>query len=150
MISLSQIETDLTAAMKAKDQTAVDTLRGLKVRLQNEKIAKSGAAGSDLTENEIIPLIKSEIKRRKEAAESFASGDRPEMAKKELAEAAILQKYLPEQMSQDQLAVLIDEVIGKNNFTAADFGKAMGMLKAKTGNSADGSLLAKMLKEKLK
>lgn len=155
MLSLQEIESDLTIAMKAKDQVAVDTLRGLKVRLQNEKIAKksrgagSGSAG-DLTEAEIIPLIKSEVKRRKEAAESFTTGNRPDMAKKELSEAEILQKYLPEQMSEAALGSLVAEVISQNSFAAADFGKAIGLLKAKVGNSADGGLLAKMLKEKLK
>ena len=155
MLSLQQIETDLTTAMKAKDQIAVDTLRGLKVRLQNERISqKSRGAGSgsagDLAESDIVILVKSEIKRRKEAAESFTAGNRPEMAKKELLEAEILQKYLPEQMSEAALSALADEVISKNNFTAQDFGKAMGVLKAKVGNSADGGLMARILKEKLK
>jgi len=150
MLSLQQIETDLTAAMKAKNQLAVDTLRGLKVRLQNDKIAKNGATGSDLTEAEIIPLIKSEIKRRKEAAESFTTGGRADMAEKELAEAKILEAYMPAQMSEQELGKIIDEIISANGFTAADFGKAMGQVKAKAGQNADGAIMAKILKEKLK
>ena len=65
MLSLSQIEQDLIAAMKARDQMAVDTLRGLKTRLQNEKIAKA----KELNEADIVVLIRNEVKRRKEAAE---------------------------------------------------------------------------------
>lgn len=155
MISLEQIETELITAMKAKDQVAVDTLRGLKVRLQNERIAKksreagSGSAG-DVSQEDIISLVKSEIKRRKEAAESFTSGGRAEMAEKELAEAKILEKYLPAQLSEEELSSLIDAAILENGFTAGDFGKAMGSLKAKVGQSADGAMLAKILKEKLK
>lgn len=160
MISLQQIETDLTVAMKAKDQIAVDTLRGLKTRIQNEKTAARGrperSEGSlpsgqkELTEADIIALVRSEVKRRKEAAESFTAGNRPEAAQKELTEAAILEKYLPPQMSEAELSKMAEEVIKAGNFAAADFGKAMGMLKAKAGQSADGALMAKMLKERLK
>ena len=146
MISLAQIESDLTTALKAKDQLTVDTLRGLKVRLQNEKIAKQ----TELKQEEMVALVKSEIKRRKEAAESFEKGGRPEMANKELQEASILEKYLPAQMSEMELSAIIDQTISENNFTAADFGKAMGQLKGKVGQSADGSLMAKLLKDKLK
>jgi hypothetical protein len=146
MLSLQQIESDLTLAMKAKNQIAVDTLRGLKVRLQNDKIAKM----RDLTEADVVALVKSEIKRRKEAAESFTAGGRPEMAEKELAEAKILEGYMPEQMPEADIVKIIDEIIAQNSFIAADFGKAMGMLKSKIGQSADGALMAKLLKEKLK
>src|SRR5689334_11127791 len=145
MISLSQIESDLTTAMKAKDQLTVQTLRGLKVRLQNEKIAKQ----KDLAEEEVVALVKSELKRRKEAAESFQNGGRQEMAERELQEASILEKYLPAQMSEQELAGVIDQVISENNFVAADFGKAMGLLKSKIGQTADGAIMAKILKEKL-
>ena len=133
MLSLQQIESDLTLAMKAKNQIAVDTLRGLKVRLQIS-----------------MALVKSEIKRRKEAAESFTAGGRPEMAEKELAEAKILEGYMPEQMPEADIVKIIDEIIAQNSFIAADFGKAMGMLKSKIGQSADGALMARLLKEKLK
>jgi uncharacterized protein YqeY len=163
MISLSQIEQDLTAAMKAKDQVAVDTLRGLKTRIQNEKTAARGrpdpapnagegalSSKANLTEAEIVALIRSEVKRRKEAAASFSGGGRAEMAAKELREAGILEKYLPAQMSEEKLQLLIAKVVSENNFTVKDFGAAMGKLKAEAGDSADGALLAKLLKEKLK
>jgi uncharacterized protein len=156
MLNLQQIESDLTAAIKARNQLAMDTLRGLKLRLQNEKIAKmsrgagSVSGGNDLTEAEIIPLIKSEIKRRKEAAEGFTAGGRTEMVEKELAESKILEKYMPEQLSERDIVKMIEEIIAQNNFVAADFGKAMGQLKAKAGQNADGALMARLLKEKLK
>jgi len=146
MISLQQIETELVHALKAKDQITANTLRALKVRIQNEKIAKM----ADLSEEQVVALVKSEIKRRKEAADSFTSGGRPEMAQQELQEAAILEKYLPAQASEAELSAAIDALIAEAGFTAADFGKAMGSLKATFGQSADGSLLAKLLKEKLK
>ncbi len=146
MISLSQIETDLKSAMKAKDQVAVDTLRGLKTRVQNEQIAKT----RELEEAEIISLIRSEVKRRKEAAEAFQKGERVELAQKETQEAEILQKYLPAQMSEEQLTGIIEKTITEMSATSADFGKVMGKLKAEVGDKADGAMLAKILKEKLK
>ena len=146
MISLSQIQSDLVTAMKAKDQLAVETLRGLKTRVQNEQVAKM----ADLKEADIFALIRNEVKRRKEAAQTYITAGRQELADKELAEAAILEKYLPAQMSEADLGKLIDEAIAQNNFTAADFGKAMGKLKAQVADKADGALLAKVLKEKLK
>lgn len=146
MLNLNQIESDLKAAMLAKDQLAVDVLRGLKTRLQNERIAKA----KDLTEDDIFALVRSEVKKRKEAAAAFQTGGRAEMSEKELKEAEVLEKYLPAQMSEAELSALIDAVIAENNFIASDFGKAMGALKAKVGSAADGSTLSRLLKERLK
>ncbi len=151
MLSLQQIESDLIAAMKAKEQVAVEVLRGLKTRIQNDKIAKmTVSGGKDLTEAEIIALVRSEVKRRKEAAEVFSKGNRAELAEKEQSEAKILEKYLPAAMPEDQLIALIEATIAESNFIAKDFGIAMGKLKALVGDKADGGTLAKILKEKLK
>ena len=160
MLSLSQIEQDLVVAMKAKDQLAVETLRGLKTRVQNEKTAASSRpeaqaegstqGGKELSENAILALVRSEVKRRKEAAVTYTTGGRQELADKELAEASILEKYLPAQMPEGDLVKIIDDAIAQNSWTVADFGKAMGKLKAQVGDQADGALLAKILKEKLK
>ncbi len=146
MISLSQIEAEIMSALKAKDQLLTDTLRGLKVRIQNQQIAKM----SPLTEDEILALVKSEVKRRKEAAESYSKGSRQELADKELLEAKILEKYLPAQVPETELAAIIEKIIAAENAKAADFGKVMGKLKAQLGNSADGAVLARLLKERLK
>jgi len=147
MISQQQIEQDLVVAMKAKDQLTVETLRGLKTRVQNEKVAKMK---DTLEEADLVALIRSEVKRRKEAAKTYQDGARPELAEKEMAESAILEKYLPQQMGEAQLTELIEKAIAENNFIAKDFGMAMGKLKAAAGPTADGAMLAKILKEKLK
>ncbi|MBI5530423.1 MAG: GatB/YqeY domain-containing protein [Candidatus Doudnabacteria bacterium] len=147
MISLSQIEQDLVSAMKAKEQVAVEVLRGLKTRIQNEKVAKTKA---ELDEAEILALVRNEVKRRKDSAEAFVSGGRQELADKELMEAKILEKYLPAAMPEEDIAKIAEEIIAANSFTAADFGKAMGQLKAKIGTAAEGAIMAKVLKEKLK
>lgn len=145
MINLTQIEAQLKEAMKAKRLVEVGVLRGLKTRVQNEQIAKQ----TELTSEEIFALIRSEIKKRKEATESFKAGGRMELADKETQEAEILSKFLPEQMSEADLLNQIEQVLATNNFTASDFGKAMGAVKVKVGNNVDNALLAKLLKERL-
>lgn len=146
MISLETIEQDLTSAMKAKDSSLVQTLRALKTRLQNEKVAKM----KELSEEEVTALIRSEVKRRKEAAEAFKAGGRQEQADAELHEASLLERYLPAQLSEEEVAATLDRIIGENGFTAADFGKAMGIARGQMGQVADGAVLARILKEKLK
>lgn len=145
-LSLSHIQELLVEKLKAKDQLAVDTLRALKTRIMNDQIAK----GSELTSEEILNLVKSESKRRKEAAEAFTVGGRAEAATKELAEAEILSQFLPEQVSEADIATVIEAKIASEGWTVADFGKAMGALKQHFGNSADGGTVSKILKEKLK
>lgn len=144
-LSMQVIEAKLTEALKAKNQIAVDTLRGLKTRITNEQINK----GDALTSDEVLALVKSEAKRRKEAVDAFTAGGRTEAAEKEAAELEVLSEFLPEQLSEEQVAAKIDEAISANSWTAADFGKAMGSLKQEFGNSADGALVAKLLKAKL-
>ena len=145
MLTLAELQTQITAALKAKDQLRADVLRGLKTRLQNEAIAKQ----KELAEADILALVKSELKRRKDSAAAYQTGNRPELAEKELAEAEILQSFLPQQMSETELAAAVEAVLAQGAYTAKDFGAVMGQLKAKLGGSADGALLAKLLKEKL-
>lgn len=91
MITLQQIEQDLTIAIKAKDQISVDVLRGLKTRLTNERIAKA----RDLSDDEILALLKSEVKKRKEAAEAFKAGARAELQKKNSRNARFWKNICP-------------------------------------------------------
>ncbi len=145
MVNLSEVEAALQTAVKARDQIAADTLRALKTRIQNEQIAK----GSELTEADILNLVQSEAKRRKEAATAFRDGGRVEAADKEEAELKVLAAFLPAQVSDEEIVKVIDEKISAQNWTAADFGQAMGQLKTHFGNTADGAVIAKLLKEKL-
>lgn len=146
MISILKVEQDLAKALKAKDKVVVDVIRGLKTRIQNETISK----GKDLEEVELIAIVKSEIKKRKEAKEAYEKGGREELAKKEAQEIERLNKYLPPQLSEQELSKVVEEALAKHSFTVQDFGRAMGLLKKQVGQSADGALLAKVLKEKLK
>ena len=146
MISLQTIEADLKEALKARDSVKADTLRGLKTRIQNEQIAKM----KELAEPELVALVRSEAKRRKEAAAAFQQGSRGELADKELKEAVILEAYLPAQMPEEQLRELVAKTAAEMSAGPADFGKVMGRLKAQVGDQADGATLARLVKEKLK
>ncbi len=146
MISLQEVETSLQTALKARDQIAADTLRALKARIQNEQIAK----GKELSEADILGLVQSEVKRRKEAAQAYRNGGRSEAADKEEAEMKVLAPFLPAQVSVEDITAVIDQKMAEHNWTVKDFGAAMGALKAHFGNSADGGAISKILKEKLK
>jgi uncharacterized protein len=144
MISLFQIETQLKEALKAKDSLKANTLRGLKARIQNEQTANCRPERSEgsvtdrkeLSEPELIALVRSEVKRRRDAQQAYQKGGRQDLAEKEAKEEEILAK--------------IGEVINSMSATARDFGKVMGRLKSELGDSADGGTLARLLKEKLK
>lgn len=145
MVNLSAVETALHAAVKARDQITVDTLRALKTRIQNEQISK----GSELSEADVLLLVQSEAKRRKEAGVAFREAGRMEAADKEEAELKVLAAFLPEQLGEDEIYRIIGEKVSENNWTSKDFGTAMSALKAHFGNTADGATLAKILKQKL-
>lgn len=145
MVNLQTIEQALVVALKARNQLEADTLRALKTRLQNEKIS----LGKELDEQQVIQLVQSEVKRRKDATEMYINAGRQELAEKEKSEIVFLQKFLPEQVSEEDIAKIITELISEHSFTKVDFGKAMGQLKARFGNTADGATLSKILKEKL-
>lgn len=147
LMNLQTVESELITALKARNQIVADTLRALKTRIQNEQIAK----GVDsLPEPDLLALVQSEVKRRKEAAHAFRDGNRIEAAEKEEAEIAVLTPFLPAQASDEEISRIIEEKITHNTWTAKEFGVAMGALKQEFGNTADGATLSRILKEKLK
>jgi uncharacterized protein YqeY len=144
-MTISDIEQQLTAALKSRDTVTSSTLRLLLARVKNERIA----LGHELTDAEMLAVVQSEYKRRKEAAVEFEKGGRQEAAQSELAEGEILSRFLPEQVSESDIATAVAELQVAHNWTAKDFGAAMKVLKDKFGAAAEGGVLAKVLKEKL-
>ncbi len=142
-----QIITNMTAAMKAKNELTLNTLRMLKA-----EIMKYEVSGADMvaTDEIVVDLVKRLIKQRKESAESFTQGNRPELAKKELDEVKILEKYMPEQMGEEQIKEITKALIVEMGATPADFGKVMKAVMEKVKGQADGSLVSKAVKEILK
>jgi uncharacterized protein YqeY len=142
---ITEIEQQLTSALKARDEVKTRTLRLVLARLKNEYIH----TGRELTDAEVLGIIQSEYKRRKEAAEEFVKGNRPELAAGEMQEAEVLVTFLPPQASDSDIRSAIEELAAENSWTAADFGVAMKQLKERFGSSADGAVLSKLLREKL-
>jgi len=142
----AQFDNDLKEALKAKDLLRADTLRMLKSRIQNEEIS----AQKELDDDKLLSLVASEIKRRRDSLEAYVAGGRSELAQKEQLELEILQKYLPPQLSEQEVGQIIAETLAGQNLTPNDFGKAMAQLMPKLKGKADGALISKLLKEKLK
>lgn len=145
----SQIKDDLKAAQLSRNETAVSTLRILIAEIRNAAIAKE-SIHTQLSDQEIISVVQKEVKKRKEAASGFRQGGREESAQKEEAEALILEKYLPAQVSDEELTKVIQEAITSSGASSiADMGKVIGMVMAKVGQGADGGRVSQMVKEML-
>ena len=143
----STIRTDMVAAMKAKEADKVRTLRSVLAAIQEAET--SGKVDGPLSDAEVEKVLAAQVKRRVEAAEGFASADRPEQAAAERAEQEILEHYLPEGLSDDELETLIDKVFVENGFGAGDMGPAMKAVNAEVAGRADGRKVADWVKARL-
>lgn len=147
----TRLQTDLTAAMKARDEVALSTIRMLRAAIMNAEVA--GDAAVELSDGETIAVLQSEAKKRAESAAVYEENDRPESAAKERAELAIIERYLPAAMSDDDLAAIVDEEVATAAANGAEGGKAMGMVikavRDRAGASADGSRIAALVKARL-
>ena len=140
-----KIDENLKGAMRSHDELVTGTLRMLKSRIKNEEIA----AQHEFSDAEVADVIASEVKRRRDSAGAFTSGNRPELAQQENQEIAVLMAYMPEQLSDEQVGEIVDrELVGKN-FTAADFGKAMGAVMPHLKGKTSGDTVSRILKQKL-
>lgn len=144
-----QIEQDLKTALLAGDSRRVMTLRGLKSALLYAKVA-AGKRESGLTDDEVVALLSKEAKKRQESADFYVQGGSQERADAELAEKVIIEAYLPAQLSDDELMVIVDDVIAASGATGAQqMGLVIGQVRAKAGPGADGSVIARIVKERL-
>lgn len=149
-----QIQDDLNESVLGKKELTSSVLRMLLSTILNKEKEKRYKLKKDedvpLTDEEIIDVISSEIKKRRESIELYEKGGRKELADKEKKEAVILQKYLPEQMSEEDLKKLIKEAVKKTGAkTQKDMGRVMAELMPKTKGKADSSLISKIVKESL-
>jgi len=116
----------------------------------NKKIASKISKDDVLPEDEILAVIKSEVKKRKDSIVSYQEGSRDDLVKKEQQEITVLEKYLPEQMSEDQVREIVQGTIAEVGASGAgDFGKVMGVVMTKTKGQTDGQIVADVVKEEL-
>ncbi len=143
---IEQIQEDLKRSMKAKDGNRVSVLRLLVSSIKNREIEKKDA----LDDEEILAEITSAAKRRRESIEAFKEGGRMDLVEKEESELAILQEYLPEQLSPEEIRSVVQDVaesVGAT--TASDLGKVMKELMPRLRGKADGKLVNEIVKEVL-
>ncbi len=142
-----EINDDFKEAFKSKDDLKKTVLASLKSEIKNKEIDNKG---QELSDEQIISLISSEIKKRRESAKQYKEGGRDDLAQNEEKEAEILQKYLPEQLSDQELDDMIDDAISQTQAKeASDMGKVMSFLKDKIKGRADGAKVASLVKNKL-
>lgn len=144
-----RLEQDIKSALLAGESERVITLRGLKSSLLNEKVA-TGKRDSGLKDEEVLPIFAKEAKKRQESADLYVQGGDQVRADKELSEKAIIEEYLPAQLSDEEISKLVDQAITDTGATTMQqMGQVMGAVKQKAGAGADGALIARLVKEKL-
>lgn len=147
----ARLQTDLTTALKARDEVVVSTIRMVRAAIQNAEVA--GAEAIELDEAQTEAVLRSEAKKRAEAAEAYEQAGRPESAAKERAELAVIEGYLPAAIGDDELAAIVDEEVAAAAAAGNTGPKAMGaVIKAvreRAGASADGAKVASLVKSAL-
>jgi uncharacterized protein len=143
-----QLRTDLTAAMKGRDELTVSTLRMVLSAVTNAEVA--GKAVATLTDDQVMAVLRSEGKKRGEAAEAFTAGGREERAAKERAELTVIERYLPAALGDDELKVVVTEAIASTGaISAKDMGAVVKAVRERVGSSADGGKIAALVKAAL-
>ena len=143
-----RISNDIKGAMRAKDKVRLETLRGIKKEFLEAKTAK-GADGT-LTDDQATKIMAKMVKQRKETAQIYAEQNRPELAENELAEAAVIEEYLPKQLSDEELTARLKEIIAQTGATSAkEMGKVMGVASKALAGQADGKVISAKVRELL-
>lgn len=136
----AQIKTDMIAAMKAREQIKVDTLRGAMTAFTNELVAKGRKPTEELADAEAVAVIKRLAKQRKDSIEQFTAGNRPELAEKEATELKILEVYLPQTVAKEEIEKVARAKKEEMGITdAAGIGKLMGAVIKHFAGTADGA-----------
>lgn len=145
------LQTNITAAlkdaMKAKDQIALESLRAIKSELL---LAQTSGSATELSEADEIKILQKLVKQRKDAAAIFIEQNRQDLADPELAQAAVIEQFLPAQLSEAEIETIIQEIITNGNFSGMQaMGKVMGLANTKLAGSADGKTISTIVKKLL-
>ncbi|MCF7793703.1 MAG: GatB/YqeY domain-containing protein [Candidatus Cloacimonetes bacterium] len=143
---IQDIEKAVLIALRSKDQKRLKVLRSVKAALKYAEIEKK----QKLSEDDAISVLQSQIKSRKQAIELYEQGNRPELAANEQYEIEVIESFLPEPLSEEELAAAVNNLIAELEATSMkDMGKVMKALKEKLGNQADGKILSMLVRQKL-
>lgn len=146
MTLLTKLNDDMKAAMKGKDKKSLQVIRMLKASLQNEKIN----LGRDLTDEEELAIISREMKQRRDSLAEFEKVGRDDLAEKTKSEIAIVERYLPAQLTEDEIRQVVSQAIEQTGASSPkEFGKVMGVVMPKVKGKADGNQVNAIAKELL-
>jgi len=146
-----ELNTVLKESLKAKDQVAMSTIRLINAAAKDRDIAARGNGNSEgITDAEILSLMQSMVKQRHESAKTYADNARPELAERELAEIVVIERFLPKQMSDDEMGTAIEKIIADTGAQdIKDMGKVMNELKARYAGQLDMAKAGGVVKAKL-
>lgn len=143
------IQDDIKAALLGGDRVVGETLRNLKAAILNEEVAQ-GKRDEGLADEEVEKIIAREVKKRNESLAIYEQNGRPELAEVERQEAEIISRYLPEQLSEDEVRKVVESKVTELGASGPQaMGQVIGAVKQQLGNSADGALVARIVKETL-
>ena len=142
------LKSDLTEAIRSSNKVVSGTIRMVLTAITNEEV--SGKEARVLSEDEIITVLTREAKKRREAAEEFAKANRPDKAAEEKAEGEVIAKYLPAQLSEEDIKKMIAAAVASTGAAGpGDMGKVMGAIKPQIAGKADGALVSSLVKAAL-
>lgn len=142
------VSADIKAAMLARDKVRLEALRGVKKEFLEAKTAKGG--DGELADDAAMKILVKMVKQRKESAAIYVEQNRPELAEEELAQAAVIESYLPKQMSEEELTAALKAIIEKVGATSAkDMGEVMGTATKELAGKADGKAISAKVRELL-
>lgn len=143
-----QIQEDIKAAMKARDSVAMNAVRAVKGEILLFKTAEGGSR--EVTDEDVLKMIRKLVKQRRESAEQYVAAGRKELADNELAEAAVIEKYLPKQLSEAEVEAKVKEMIAALGATSLkEMGKVMGAANAALAGQADGKTISGIVRKLL-
>lgn len=144
-----QLNDDLKDALRAHDENRTGTIRMLKAAISQMEFARTDPKNPDynkpVTDGDLLRVVENQIKQRREAIEMYRKGNRPELAQKEQAELDVLAKYMPQQMSRDEIRVVVQQVM--DELGTREFPKVMKESATRTRGRADGKMVNEVVKE---
>jgi len=145
-----QLQADLKEAMKARDEVRLRTVRSLRAAVMSREIELRSGGTGDIPESEALAVIQKQAKQRRDSIEQFDAAGREDLKAVEVAELAVIETYLPEQLSEADVRKVVEHIVGETGATSMkDMGKVMGPSMAKLKGQADGKLVQEVVKKVL-
>ena len=150
MSLMDRIGEEIKAAMKSKDKVRLETVRSIKKVLLEKQTSSEVGSGGTLSESQELEVLMQQAKQRRDAIAQYRQAGREDLAAQEAAELEIIEEYLPRQLSEAEIAAVVDEIVGQVGATSPkDMGKVMGPVMQQLKGQADGKMVQKIVKEKL-